>query len=252
MAIPQALVLRTAGTNCDQETIHALRTCGAKAELLHVSELVKDKKRLSQFHILVVPGGFSYGDDISAGKILANELKFKLGDEVKKFVAAKKIVIGVCNGFQVLVKAGFLPAVAGFDFSQDATLTQNDSGRFQCEWISMMKVKSKAQWLKQMPDDFELPIAHGEGKFVAKDSKTLNQLEKNGQVIFKYGGKNPNGSQKAIAGVCNADGNVVGLMPHPERYVSSYQHPAWTRRQIVEKTPGLLFWQSAADYARDL
>ncbi len=252
MAIPKALVLRTAGTNCDGETLHALKSCGAQADLLHISELARDKKKLSLYQILVIPGGFSYGDDVAAGKILANELKFKLGDELKRFVSQKKIVIGVCNGFQVLVKAGFLPAAQPFNFSQEATLTQNDSGRFQCEWVSIKKEKSKATWLKEMPRRFELPIAHGEGKFVAKDNKTLNELEKKGQVVFRYAGKNPNGSQKLIAGVCNSTGTIVGLMPHPERFLTHYQHPGWTRGAVVQKTPGFLFWQSAVNYAGSL
>ncbi len=252
MARVKALVLRTAGTNCDAETMHALRSAGAEPSLMHVTELVREKKKLAQHQILVVPGGFSYGDDVAAGKILANELKFKLGPELKEFVSRKKIMVGVCNGFQVLVKAGFLPAVKGFDFSQDATLTQNDSGRFQCEWVSMKREKSKAVWLKEMPSRFELPIAHGEGKFVAKDSATLADLEKKGQVVFRYDGVNPNGSQKQIAGVCNATGNVIGLMPHPERYVTHYQHPSWTRKNLEAKTPGFLFWRSAVNYAGNL
>lgn len=252
MVRPKALVLRTAGTNCDGETMHALRIAGAEPDTLHVTELLRDKKKLSQYQILVVPGGFSYGDDVAAGKILANELKFKLGPELKEFVARKKIVIGVCNGFQVLVKAGFLPAVEGLDFSQDATLTQNDSGRFQCEWVPMKREKSKAAWLKEMPARFELPIAHGEGKFVAKSGAALKELEKKGQVVFRYEGNNPNGSQNKIAGVCNAAGNVVGLMPHPERYVTHYQNPSWTRHSPEAKTPGYLFWKSAVNYAGSL
>lgn len=246
---PRALVLRTAGTNCDMETIHALKICGARVDVLHLSELTADPKRLFQYAILVIPGGFSYGDDVAAGKILANELKFKLREELARFVSQGRLVIGVCNGFQVLVKAGLLPGSAAFDFQQNATLTQNDSGRFQCEWVGMKKENSRARWLKSVPKSFELPIAHGEGKFVAKDAKALQELEKNGQVVFRYSPGNPNGSTRAIAGICDRTGNVVGLMPHPERYVADVQHPAWTRRNAEQQTPGYLFWKSAVEQA---
>lgn len=258
---PRALVLRTAGTNCDMETVHALKTCGARVDVLHLSELLADPKRLFQYAILVVPGGFSYGDDVAAGKILANELKFKLRGDLQRFVSQGRLVIGVCNGFQVLVKAGLLPGgqasvsradargSAAFDFRQNATLTQNDSGRFQCEWVGMKKENSRARWLKSVPGAFELPIAHGEGKFVAQNAKTLAELEKNGQVVFRYSPGNPNGSTRAIAGICDRTGNVIGLMPHPERYITSVQHPAWTRKNNDDPTPGYLFWKSAVDQA---
>jgi phosphoribosylformylglycinamidine synthase len=248
----QALVVRTAGTNCDAETVHALETCGAKADLLHLRELVADPRRLSRYQIMVIPGGFSYGDDIAAGKILANELKFKLGGALRQFVSEGRIVIGICNGFQVLTKAGLLPGADLDQFSQNATLTQNDSGRFQAHWVGMKAEKSRAAWLKGFPSKFELPIAHGEGKFLAKDAATLRALEKNRQVVFRYAPGNPNGSTRAIAGICNEGGNVVGLMPHPERYITPYQHPAWTRQPVRAgaSTPGLLFWKSAVAQAK--
>ena len=248
----KALVLRTAGTNCDGETMHALISCGADPDLLHLREILKKPKELSKYSILAIPGGFSYGDDVAAGKILANELRFKLKGELEQFVREKKLVLGICNGFQVLVKTGLLPGSESFDFVQDSTLTQNDSGRFQCEWVGIRKEKSKAGWLRTLPQTFDLPIAHGEGKFVAKDSRGLKHIEKNGQVVFRYHPGNPNGSANSIAGVCNSMGNVVGLMPHPERYVSIYQHPAWTRTEQKGKTPGLLFWEGAVQYARNL
>ena len=248
----KALVLRTSGTNCDQETVHALGVCGAEPHLMHLREILAKRDELNRHSILVIPGGFSYGDDVSAGKILANELRLKVGRELKRFVSEKKLVIGICNGFQVLVKTGLLPGGETGDFVQEATLTQNDSGRFQCEWVPIRKEKSKAKWLHGLPLNFQLPIAHGEGKFVAIDTKMLNALEKNGQVVFRYYPENPNGSSHAIAGICNPMGNVVGLMPHPERYVSVYQHPAWTGMKARGETPGLLFWQGAVKYARDL
>lgn len=248
----KALVLRTAGTNCDRETVHALESCTASADLLHLRELFHEPERLFDYKILVVPGGFSYGDDVAAGKILANELKFKLGQELAEFIGRGRIVIGICNGFQVLVKAGFLPGDGGLDGSQTATLTDNDSGRFQCEWVPIRKEISKARWLKGLPRNFELPIAHGEGKFVMKDAGLLKEMEKRGQVVFRYRSYNPNGSQGSIAGICNSGGNVVGLMPHPERYVTAFQHPAWTRSGTGFVAPGFLFWKLAVQHARGL
>lgn len=248
----QALVLRTAGTNCDQETLHALKICGAQAHLRHLREILKNPKELFNYSILVIPGGFSYGDDVAAGKILANELKFKLKRELARFVEEKRLVIGICNGFQVLVKTGLLPGDESGGFTQNSTLTQNDSGRFQCEWVPVRSEKSRAAWLSSMPRSFDLPIAHGEGRFVAGDAALLKSLEKNRQVILRYHPENPNGSSRSIAGICNPAGNVVGLMPHPERYVSHYQHPAWTRKLEAAKTPGYLFWQGAVKYARSI
>jgi len=246
----KALVLKAAGTNCDGETAHALKISGAQVDTLHLNEILKDQSLLYNYSILVVPGGFSYGDDIAAGKILANELKFKLGVSLRKFVAEKRLVLGICNGFQVLTKAGLLPQESNFE--QSATLVQNVSGRFQCEWVALKKEKSKAHWLDGLPNNFELPIAHGEGYFVTKDKKTLNEIEKKGQVVFRYSPKNPNGSLRAIAGICNESGNVLGLMPHPERFVSQFQHPEWSRKEFVGDTPGLLFWKSAVQYAKGI
>ena len=244
----KVLVSRTAGTNCDQETVHALRSCGAQVDLVHLGQLVASPKRLLDYSMWVIPGGFSYGDDVAAGKILANELKYKLPEAVQNFVREGRLLIGICNGFQVLVKLGLLPSLDG-TLTQTATLAHNTSGRFQCQWVGMKTEKSRAQWLNKLPKKFELPMAHGEGKFIAIDKKTLNALEKNKQVVFRYAPKNPNGSQNDIAGICNVSGNVVGLMPHPERYVSAYQHPNWGTQKangaLPKTTVGLMFWQQA-------
>lgn len=255
----RALVLRTAGTNCEGETLHALTLAGAKAELLHLRELLREPQRLDAYSMMVIPGGFSYGDDIAAGKILANELKFKLGGAFQKFVSEGKLVIGICNGFQALVKAGFLPGSEPFNsvqeattLTQTATLIRNSSGRFQCEWIGVRRENSMAKWLERLPKNFQLPIAHGEGRFVTKNSKILKEIEKNRQIVFRYFPKNPNGSLHSIAGICNGSGNVIGLMPHPERFVTHFQHPAWSRISFEKRTAGLLFWQAAVQYAKGL
>ncbi len=248
----KALIVRAAGTNCDQETIHALALQGAESELVHVNKLLAGRIRLHPYHMIVFPGGFSYGDDIASGKVLANALRLRLKDQLERFVETKKPVIGVCNGFQVLVKSGLLPGFKPVDDTQLTTLTHNDSGRFQCEWVGMKTEKSAATWLKEIPATFDLPIAHGEGKFIALNAAVMKKLKANKQIVFKYS-NNPNGSDEDIAGICNPAGNVVGLMPHPERFVSKYQHPNWPVRKARvndESGDGFWFWKSAVDYAK--
>jgi phosphoribosylformylglycinamidine synthase I len=247
----KALILRTAGTNCDEETAHALRLAGADVEVLHINQFISRQRSLDDYQILIIAGGFSYGDDIAAGKVLANELRSKLGSDLSAFIAQGRLVIGICNGFQVLVKTGFLPG--GDSGKQNFTLAGNDSGRFQCHWIQMERENSACSWLNQTDADWDLPMAHGEGKFWPINAKVLAALEKNKQVVFRYRGENPNGSAKKIAGVCNAKGNVVGLMPHPERHVQRTQHPEWTRREKKTGDPvGLQFFKAAVKYAEQL
>lgn len=248
-----ALILRAAGTNCDLETIHALKEAGAESESVHINQLLLGRVRLHPYQMLVLPGGFSYGDDISAGKVLANELKFRLKDQLRTFIEAKKLVIGVCNGFQILVKAGLLPGLETIDVQQSVTLSLNDSARFQCEWIDVKHEASAASWLDGILPTFDLPIAHGEGKFITASSKVMATLKKNRQIVFRYKTRNPNGSEEAIAGICNPQGNVVGLMPHPERFVTRYQHPNWTNRPVKNQADwgdGFWFWKQAVNYAQ--
>lgn len=239
----KALVLRTAGTNCDQESAEALRLAGALPEILHVNEFVNAHRTFDPYAILVIPGGFSYGDDVAAGKILANELRFKLRAPLDAFVESGRKVVGICNGFQVLVKTGYLPGTP--DRALTATLGHNDSGQFQCHWVKMKREESAARWLSGTETEWELPMAHGEGKFIPKDDAVLQALEQNGQVVWRYSGVNPNGSVHAIAGICNAKGNVIGLMPHPERHVVHTQHPEWTRDRSRDRVPvGLQFFKA--------
>jgi len=240
----KAIVLRTAGTNCDQETAHAIKLAGGEPTVVHINQLLSGDVSLDPFGLMVIPGGFSYGDDVAAGKILANELRFKLRDALDTFVGQGKRIIGICNGFQVLVKTGYLPGSPAR--AQTVTLASNDSGQFRCHWVRMRREKSACRWLNATDSYWELPIAHGEGKFVTQDAETLAALEENGQVLFRYKGENPNGSVNAIAGICSADGNVVGLMPHPERHVIGSQHPEWTCGAGKNTTPvGLQFFQAA-------
>jgi len=234
---PKAIILRTAGTNCDYETQAAFELAGADAERVHINRLIEGEIRLADFQILAIPGGFSYGDDIASGKILANELRYRLGDVLKEFAIKGNPIIGICNGFQVLVKMGLLPVPSAC--TQTTTLTFNDSDKFECRWIYLGRVaepegRVRCLWANNLPAVIPLPVAHGEGKFIALDRKTLDALEKNNQVVFRYVTKNgagpvyplnPNGAVNDIAGICNEKGNVFGLMPHPERFVYRLQHP---------------------------
>jgi len=238
----RVLVLRAAGTNCDRETAHAFERVGATAEARHVNELLADPTLLRDYKILVIPGGFSYGDDVAAGRVLATELKQRILPETWRFVGNGGLVLGICNGFQVLVKMGLLP---GWD-EQVVTLTHNDSHRYQDEWVDLDVVSSRCEFVVD-GQEFTFPIAHAEGKFVADDA-TLARLEETGQVVFRYR-RNPNGSLNDIAGICDMTGRVLGLMPHPERHLEPWHHPYWTRRGLAEEPDGLHFFRRAVAVA---
>jgi phosphoribosylformylglycinamidine synthase len=230
---PKTLILRTAGTNCDGETAHAFTLAGATADTVHLNRILERPALLDEYQILAFAGGFSYGDDIAAGRILANQITQRLGDDVRRFIDSSKPVIGICNGFQVLVKTDLLPGHSGTQpedaTGQTATLTHNDCARFVCEWVKVKSVSRKCVWTADL-GEVELPIAHGEGQFITRSPDVLAALHANDQVALTYVGDNPNGSADAIAGICDASGLVLGLMPHPERHVTAYQHPAWTSR----------------------
>jgi len=254
----KVLILRTAGTNCDWETEHGFALAGAVPERVHISRLLDGSVSLSDYGILVIPGGFSYGDDLSAGKVLANELRYKLQDQVFSFAESGRAIVGICNGFQVLVKTGLLP------FSQRgnavcATLTFNDSGRFEDRWI-YLRCTGKSPLLSDLSGEtITLPVAHGEGKFLTEKKEELETLQKNGQVAFQYAEpdgsaalnypENPNGSVEGVAAVTNEKGNVLGMMPHPERFLYPCCHPAWTR-QAGKSTDGLRLLKSIVRYAQ--
>ncbi len=254
----KVLILRTAGTNCDWETEHGFALAGAVPERVHISRLLDGSVSLSDYGILVIPGGFSYGDDLSAGKVLANELRYKLQDQVFSFAESGRAIVGICNGFQVLVKTGLLP------FSQRgnavcATLTFNDSGRFEDRWI-YLRCTGKSPLLSDLSGEtITLPVAHGEGKFLTEKKEELETLQKNGQVAFQYAEpdgsaalnypENPNGSVEGVAAVTNEKGNVLGMMPHPERFLYPCCHPAWTR-QAGKSTDGLRLLKSIVRYAK--
>jgi len=252
----RVIVLRTAGTNCDWETTYAFEKAGARAERVHINEIVRGEKHLDDYRILAIPGGFSYGDDLGAGKILANELLTKLAEEFFSFVHRDRLIIGICNGFQVLVKMNLLPGFGSGVGEQEATLTWNDSGLFEDRWVWLSAESSKSPFVRKGKRLY-LPVAHGEGKFVTRDEKILRRIRESGQVIFRYvrqTGKargypdNPNGSVDDIAGICNRDGRILGLMPHPERHIEPTHHPQWTRRRLRGEPDGLQVFRNAVNY----
>lgn len=258
---PRVLILKAAGINCDKETAFAFQSAGAEVDFIHINQLVSREKSLSDYQIFVLSGGFTYGDDIAAGKILANELKCKLLGEIKDFINQGKLTLGICNGFQVLVKAGILPG--NDSFQQEATLSGNDSGFFEDRWVylksSVVNRQSsvKSVWTKGLPEIIYLPIAHGEGKFIPKSEEVLERLRREGQIVFQYCDSrgqigdypiNPNGSIDSIAGLCDITGRVFGLMPHPERHLISLQHPRWTREGLKKHGDGFLIFLNAVNY----
>ena len=254
MTKPKVCVLRAAGTNCDGETVTACERAGAEAERVHVNRLIESPKLLSQYQMLIIPGGFTYGDDIAAGKVLAVQLANTLADAVAAFVDADKLVIGICNGFQVLVKTGLLPD--GAIGPQKVTLTSNDSNRFEDRWVTLRVDSSKSVFV-EAGGQLYLPVAHAEGKFVPGDERTLNRLRTSGQVVFRYvapgGGPadyphNPNGSVDDIAGICDDSGRILGLMPHPERHIEPWHHPQWTRKGLAPEGDGLAIFRNAVKH----
>jgi len=250
---PKTLIFRTAGTNCDAELAHAFTQAGAAVESIHLSELIDNPTIIERFDLVGFPGGFSYGDDISAGRIYANRLRHRLLEPLQDAVKRGVGMIGICNGFQVMVKLGLLPDPESA--VQAATLADNASGRFACEWVDVQaEAESRCIWTRGL-ERFELPVANGEGRFTAPP-EVIEQLKTNGQVALRYvnsGGSDTNGSDDAIAGICNPSGTVFGLMPHPERYTTPTQHPHWTRqgKGFLEQTmPGLRFFENAVAYAK--
>jgi len=233
---PRVIVLRAPGTNCDEETAAAWELAGAASEVVHIGRLLEAPARLDQAQILTIPGGFSYGDDLGAGRILATRLGHFLGDALRRFHDRGGLILGICNGFQVLVRCGLLP---GGQVPFPATLAWNDSGRFEARWVRLAPRPGRSPFVT-FSNPIELPVAHGEGKFMVQDHSAAARLEHAGQVVLQYADSagrpteeypaNPNGSMLAAAGICDPTGRIFGLMPHPERYVAGHFHPKWSRR----------------------
>jgi phosphoribosylformylglycinamidine synthase I len=248
MVKPHVLILRAPGTNCHQETAEACRTAGGHPVVLPLQALLEHPGRLLQYHMLVIPGGFSYGDHLGAGRVLGLILRKRLGDHLDNFVSEGKPVMGICNGFQALMWAGLLPSP---EYRGKATLTRNSHGLFECRWVSIVAVRTCpfTQGLEGM--EIPMPVAHAEGRLIVHQA-TERDLHFKGLVAFRYTGPdsasmsypwNPNGSWDNVAGLCNPQGNVLGIMPHPERACFPWHMP--------DRSPakGLAIFRNAIRYA---
>ncbi|MDP1662842.1 MAG: phosphoribosylformylglycinamidine synthase subunit PurQ [Phycisphaerales bacterium] len=280
---PRALIIRAPGTNCEGELARAFTMGGATAEVTHLDALIADPAALERADLIGLPCGFSYGDDVASGRIFALRLKKHLYPALRDAVARGVPVFAVCNGFQIAVQAGLLPGPAGGQpwpaepAEQEVSLTFNTGGRFIDKWVPIHAVEnSVCIWTRglqdeyrEMPDAMMLPIAHGEGRLVARDEGVLDRLRQNGQVALRYGASyrpatttapplhpaNPNGSSDDIVGICDTSGRVFGLMPHPERYLDWTRHPFWTRldaRTRQGDTPGLRMFKNAVEAAQSV
>lgn len=256
---PRVLILTGYGINCDIETQHAFKLAGARAERVHINDLINGKERLYDYHILAFPGGFSFGDDIASGKVLANMIKYNIGEQIQEFINDGKLIIGICNGFQAMVKMGLLPGFSGNYAAQEVTLTFNDSGRFEDRWVYLKANGVSECVFTKGIDSIYLPVRHGEGKFVTKNLQVLERLKKGNHIVFQYTdieGKaagyphNPNGSVYNIAAICDETGRVFGMMPHPEAFQHRTNHPGWTREELPEEGAGVAIFRNAVDYAK--
>lgn len=254
MADVRVLVLRAAGINCDEEIMHCWRLAGAVPTLLHVNALAERPQVLDDFAVVTIPGGFSYGDDIAAGTILAQRIVHELSEPLQRLVARGGGILGVCNGFQALVKTGLLPGGA---FRRDqVTVTFNDSAHFEARWVRLEVCTDRCPFLTP-GTVLEMPVEHAEGKVVTADDTVARRLFDAGQVAVRYVDQhgrsdvypaNPNGSVRGIAGLCDPTGRIFGLMPHPDRHFDHGQHPQWTRRSSAGPADGLKVFLNAVKH----
>jgi phosphoribosylformylglycinamidine synthase len=252
----KSLVLSGYGINCEAESKHVIEKAGGSADIVHINKLIEQPNLLEGYNMLFVPGGFSFGDDIGSGKVFSNKLKFRLSDNLLDFVKSEKLVLGICNGFQVLVKMGLLPTP---DLEQRVTITANDSGHFEDRWVALKANERSPCVFTKGIKLILLPVRHGEGKFIAKDKETLDGLVNNEQVVFQYvddRGKladypyNPNGSQRNIAGICDKSGRIFGMMPHPEAFNIIQNCPYWTTG-LIKEAQGMKLFSNAVEYFKD-
>lgn len=239
---PKVLIPSGYGLNCEEETAFGYGILGANVDTIHINDIVSNPKMIEDYHIIALVGGFADGDHIASGKIHANRLRYLLGDQLHKFIEDGKLIIGICNGFQSMVKAGLLPALDNDYEKETVTLTYNDSGRFEDRWVHLrVNPKSNCVWTKGI-DKLYLPVRHGEGKIRMANEEILKKLEASNQIALFYmnpeTGKtakeseypyNPNGSVMGIAGISDPTGRIFGMMPHWEAFLSPYNHPSWTR-----------------------
>jgi phosphoribosylformylglycinamidine synthase subunit PurQ / glutaminase len=274
---PKALILHANGINRDEEAAVALEAAGALPEIIHINQLRAGTRRWRDYQMLLIPGGFSYADALGGGKLMALDLNVYFADAVGEFVESGKPVLGICNGFQALVKAGILPGAtkpatisgkkaagkktAAKEPSLHATLTFNEGGRFECRWVTLKPSSRKCIWTRGLEEPIYCPVAHGEGRFMAEKPDQIKLLQKRDQIAVRYifedgttaaGAypENPNGSADDIAGICNERGNVMGLMPHPEDHIHAWQHPRHTRGEAGRTSLG--FFENGVRYAAEI
>jgi phosphoribosylformylglycinamidine synthase subunit PurQ / glutaminase len=251
---PKALVLTVAGINRDTATQTAYKAAGASADIVHINEIKNGEVKVDDYQILSIPGGFSYGDHIQSGRILALELQKNnlLADYICKHLEKGRLILGVCNGFQVLVQCGLLPfgKIQPLD-KNVATLTNNEPPRFQSRWIYLKSVRSRCLFVDE-GETVTFPIAHGEGRFLTKDDVTLQRLINEEQIVYQYQGENPNGSQNGIAAICDPSGQILGMMPHAEDFVRRQNYPNWRSMDEDMRIDGLDFFKKIVKVAKGL
>ncbi len=266
----RCIVITGYGINCEREMAHACRLAGADVvDIVHMSELVHGKKWLDDYQFLNLPGGFLNGDDLGAARAAANRLRYtrvktkgeRLYDQILRFIGEGKLILGVCNGFQLMIKSGMLPGFDGDYETQRMTLTFNDSGRFEDRWVYLKINRETPCIFTRGLEGVYLPVRHGEGKFIPRDDGTLQKLKERGLVVAQYSDRdfrrptmdyplNPNGSVDAVAGICDETGRLMGLMPHPEAFTHATNHPRWTREKLDEEGAGVAFFRNAVEYIR--
>ncbi len=262
--IAKALILSGYGLNSEEETLHAFKYCGLEGDIVHINDVIDSPKMLEDYNILAIPGGFSYGDDTGSGNAFAQKMRLALMPQLLEFIARDTLTIGICNGCQILVNLGLVPALGNYG-ERDIAVTYNASARYQCRWIDL-KIQSNSPWLRGI-DTIHIPVAHGEGRFMMED-KTLKALQKNGQIAARYikedGSSaqeefpyNPNGSVDDIAAMTDKTGKILAIMPHPERGMFTWQRDDFaelkdraqrTGTKLPEETDGLKIFQNAAEY----
>jgi phosphoribosylformylglycinamidine synthase I len=266
----KAVVLWGYGINCEMETAHACRLGGAdEVQIVHFSDLLSGDQKLDDYHLLCLPGGFLDGDDLGAAKAAANRIRYarvrptgdRFSEQLDRFIQAGKLIFGICNGFQLMVKLGLLPALDGDYNRQSVTITFNDSGRFEDRWVNLKVNPDSPCLYTRGCDHLYFPVRHGEGKFFCKDETLLERIKAENLVVLQYAdpitGKptqqypwNPNGSLGATAGLCDATGRLFGLMPHPEAFLHRTNHPRWTREALPEEGQGVRLFRNAVEFIR--
>ncbi|MBU1201992.1 MAG: phosphoribosylformylglycinamidine synthase I [Nanoarchaeota archaeon] len=268
--IPKVIIMSGYGINCETESAHAFEKAGAKCEIVHINDLISKKKRLLNYDIMMFPGGFSYGDDTGSGNAFANKLKNNLWDDLLEFINSKKLILGVCNGFQIMTNLGLFALEENTYGQRINAMQPNNSNRYECRWVHLKSKSEKCVFTRGI-DKIHIPIAHGEGRFYCKQ-ETFKKLKNNNQIVFTYCDEsgldakgiypnNPNGSMSDVAAICDFSGRIMGMMPHPERSIYSISAPDFQLKKEIAKRKGevlpemmekvFLIFKNAVDYFKE-